>query len=293
MDSKMFTETPVDCSKALFQRINPGSSSEEKNAAFLEIMDLFDVLNTRPTKTGQYILNSFNYKAVSHKELKQQEKYHSVLINLVKSFYNFGMENKFDKTKQQTIIEISAETIKLMMDKSLTPKMIVHNITSYLVKQTLNQPPICRQIYNLDDVKKIMVFLTQNVFSRLMLYQKIFVSNKNMTLNTYKMFDRKMPYNLTLGHGKAIRNPLEIPELRKYQLKDDEIYVNDDELVKIMESGNFSGYTKQQIEKLKGRWEIVQKQLKIQAILDREIGNVKEEFQEKLKELNQFIEAEK
>jgi len=76
----------------------------------------------------------------------------------------------------------------------------------------LNQPPICRQIYNLEEVKKIMVFFTQNVLSRLKLYQKVLVSNKNMTVSTYKMFDRKMPYNLTLGHGKIVKNPLDIPE---------------------------------------------------------------------------------
>jgi len=60
-----------------------------------------------------------------------------------------------------------------------------------------------------------------------------------------------------------------------------------------MESGNFEGYTKQQIEKLKAKWEDYQKQLKIQAIIDREIENVKGEFNEKLKELNEFVEAEK
>ena len=81
---------------------------------------------------------------------------------------------------------------------------------------TINQPPICIKLFELDHIKQMMVFITQNVTSRIRLYQKLLLSNKNMTITTYKMFDRKMPFSLGLSHGKMIKNPLDIPELRKY-----------------------------------------------------------------------------
>ena len=60
-----------------------------------------------------------------------------------------------------------------------------------------------------------------------------------------------------------------------------------------MQSGTFEGYSNAQIDKLKKRWEDYQTQKRIQEVLQREIGLVKNEFQDKIKELNEFIETEK
>jgi len=74
--------------------------AKKASLALGKAMELFIA---HETKQASRVAKRCGRKTISKNDLQQQEKYHSVLISLVKSFYNFGIENKFNKIKLQTI----------------------------------------------------------------------------------------------------------------------------------------------------------------------------------------------
>lgn len=90
--------------------------------------------------------------------------------------------------------------------------------------------------------------------------------------------------NLGLEHGSIIENPLDVPELRKYLLKEGEVWVSDAELKSIVKNENFDGFSSLQVIKMKGMYVDLGKRERLKEVLDRELGGVMEEFSGKFGE---------
>ena len=281
---------PTNTLTGLYLKITQESSAADKLTAFQELIDLFDKLNTTPTKAGQTILSSFTYRTLQNPQ--QKTKYQTIVLNLAKSLYTYGAQQKFTEPKLLGLIEVCAELTRKFITLGQTLKKTIYDITSHLVKMTINHPPTCRLIFDLTDIKGIMNFLSQTTFSKFKMFKNMFQAKPNLIINTYRMFERKMPMNLGLENGSIITNPLDVPELRKYLLKEGEVYVSDAELRAIVEGENFDGYSTMQVIKLKAMYGELEKKELLQRVLDRELGAVRDEFSDKFGELSKMVEGE-
>jgi hypothetical protein len=273
---------PPDIATGLYLKITHESTAPDISTAFQELIGFFDILNTTPTKAGQFILTSYTYRTLQNP--LQKTKYQTIVLTLAKSLHLYGALQKFPPPKLRALLELTSELTRNFITPNQTLKPTIYSITSHLVKMTINHPPVCRQIFDLLDIKGIMTFLSQTTFSAFKIFKKIFEAKPNLVINTYRMFERKMPMNLGLEHGSIIENPLDVPELRKYLLKEGEVWVSDAELKSIVKNENFDGFSSLQVIKMKGMYVDLGKRERLKEVLDRELGGVMEEFSGKFGE---------
>ena len=136
------TRNSPDIETALYLKIQQKSAPDCKKKAFDEIILLFNHFNQISKKPGNEILNSYTYKDLS--DQTQKAKYETLVINLTRSIHVFGISEKFKKPKLEGLIEISSELIKHLIAPNQSLKKTTYHITSYLVKMTINHPPMCR-----------------------------------------------------------------------------------------------------------------------------------------------------
>lgn len=218
------------------------------------------------------------------------KSYLEVLFELFTKLRKFSKTASLTTLEQQHILKgMLCYYIQEIVKGKLSFRMILRTFADILVKFSLNQPPTHFKYLNLEDIKMTMDFFVENIFWYHNLLNKVFGCKQMMNLRTFSIFRRKNPMSLGIENGVEIDQPLNIPFLRQYLLEEDEFYFNDEEVVKIFESGKLDKYKEEEREYIETRYKRMKREELVRMVMEKKIGELKEEIGEKVEELREIV----
>ena len=113
-----------------------------------------------------------------------------ILQQYTETNVNFAFKQNFDEKKMACFVEIMHYLMQMIVSEPLTEDKMYDHFKDLLLRHAVLRPPHSLAIFNLNDVKKIDLFVQDTFIRHFDMYSYAFTAKETLLLKTHKFFER-------------------------------------------------------------------------------------------------------